>query len=95
MDSPGIYNDAQVAGWSKINAALRERGTPFFLQLRHCGRASHSSFHDDKPAVSASAIKINGDTLHTPKGKEAYETSRALETAEVEAVVDENTEEIL
>ncbi|HRI12825.1 MAG TPA: alkene reductase [Verrucomicrobiota bacterium] len=87
VDSPGIYNDAQVAGWAKITAALHARGTPFFLQLWHCGRASHSSFHGGKPAVSASAIKISGDTIHTPIGKQPHETPRALETAEVAAVV--------
>ena len=89
VDSPGIYNEAQVAGWSRITAALRARQTPFFLQLWHCGRASHSSFHGGKPAVSASAIKINGDTIHTPIGKQPYETPRALETAEVAAVVED------
>jgi 2,4-dienoyl-CoA reductase-like NADH-dependent reductase (Old Yellow Enzyme family) len=61
VDSPGIYNDAQVAGWKKTTAALHAKGTPVFLQLWHCGRASHSSFHGGEPAVSASAIKINGD----------------------------------
>jgi N-ethylmaleimide reductase len=89
VDSPGIYNDAQVAGWSKITSALRERGTPFFLQLWHCGRASHSSFHGGKPAVSASAVKINGEYIHTPMGKQPYEEPRALETAEVAAVVED------
>jgi N-ethylmaleimide reductase len=89
LDSPGIYNDAQVAGWQKITGALRARGTPFFLQLWHCGRASHSSFHGGKPAVSASAIKLNGDYIHTPIGKQHYETPRALETAEVVAVVED------
>jgi N-ethylmaleimide reductase len=89
VDSPGIYNDAQVAGWKQITAALRARDTPFFLQLWHCGRASHSSFHGGQPAVSASAIKINGDYIHTPIGKQPYETPRALETAEVSAVVED------
>jgi len=89
VDSPGIYNEAQVAGWSKITAALHARGTPIFLQLWHCGRASHSSFRGGQPAVSASAIKINGDYLHTPIGKQPYETPRALETTEVVAVVED------
>lgn len=89
VDSPGIYNDAQVAGWKKITTALRARGTTSFLQLWHCGRASHSSFHGGKPAVSASPIKINGDSLHTPVGKQPYETPRALATAEVSAVVED------
>src|SRR5512137_3012908 len=87
VDSPGIYTDAQVAGWQKTTAALRARGTPVFVQLWHCGRASHSSFHGGNPAVSASAIKLNGDYIHTPIGKQPYETPRALETAEIAAVV--------
>ena len=33
--------------------------------------------------MSASAVKIKGDYLHTPQGKQPYETPRALETAEV------------
>lgn len=89
VDSPGIYNEAQVVGWKKITDALHAKGTPIFLQLWHCGRASHSSFHNGQPAVSASAIKINGDYIHTPKGKEPHETPRALETAEVAAVVED------
>jgi N-ethylmaleimide reductase len=89
IDSPGIYNDAQESGWKKIVAALHARGTPVFLQLWHCGRASHSSFHGGQPAVSASAIKINGDYIHTPQGKLPYEAPRALATAEVAAVVED------
>ncbi|MCP5521865.1 MAG: alkene reductase [Verrucomicrobiales bacterium] len=89
VDSPGIYSDAQVAGWKKITTALHAVGTPFFLQLWHCGRASHSSFHGGEPAVSASAVKLNGDSIHAPNGKQPYETPRALETDEVAAVVDD------
>ena len=89
VDSPGIYNNAQESGWKKITAALHAKATPVFLQLWHCGRASHSSFHGGQPAVSASAIQINGDYLHTPIGKQPYETPRALETAEIAAVVED------
>jgi len=87
VDSPGIYKDAQETGWRKIVAALHARGTPVFLQLWHCGRASHSSFHGGQPAVSASAIKLSGDVIHTPVGKQPYETPRALETTEIPLVV--------
>ncbi|MEI6492995.1 MAG: alkene reductase [Verrucomicrobiota bacterium] len=89
VDSPGIFNDAQEAGWKKITSTLHARGTPVFLQLWHCGRASHSSFHGGEPAVSASALKINGDVIHTPVGKQPYEVPRALETAEVAEVVED------
>lgn len=59
------------------------------MQLWHCGRASHSSFHDGKPAVAPSAILINGDYIHTPKGKEDYETPRALETDEIPGLIED------
>jgi N-ethylmaleimide reductase len=89
IDTPSIYNDAQVEGWLKITGALRKRGTPIFLQLWHCGRASHSSFHDGQPPVSASAIKINGDYIHTPTGKQPYEVPRSLEINEVKEVIED------
>ncbi len=89
VDSAGIYTDAHEAGWRKIVAAVHARGTPMFLQLWHVGRASHSSFHGGQPAVSASAIKINGDYIHTPIGKQPHEVPRALETAEIAGVVEE------
>jgi len=87
VDTPGIYNAEQVEGWKQIVAAVHAQGAPMFLQFWHCGRASHSSYHGGRPAVAASAIKINGDTIHTPNGKEPYETLHALEAAEIAATV--------
>jgi N-ethylmaleimide reductase len=87
-DSPGIYTDAHTAGWKIVTDAVRKAGTPFFLQLWHCGRASHSSFRQDRSLpVSASAVKLNGDYIHTPEGKQSYETPRALRTDEIPGVV--------
>ncbi len=86
-ESPGIYTDAMVAGWKETVDRVHAAGGTIFLQLWHCGRASHSSFHDGEPAVAPSAIKIDGDYIHTPKGKEAYEVPRALETAEISGIV--------
>jgi len=88
-DTPGIYNEAQQEGWRKIVAALHAHGTPIFLQLWHCGRASHSNFHNGRLPVSASAVKLNGDYVHTPTGKQPYETPRALEIPEIAATVED------
>ena len=68
---------------------MHEKGGVIFRQLLHLGRSSHSSFHDDKPAVAASAIKINEPYIHTPTGKQPYEVPRALETDEIPRVVDD------
>ena len=83
IDSPGIFTEEMVAGWRKVTNRVKATGTPFFLQLWHCGRASHSDFHNGELPVSASAIKLNGDYIHTPLGKKPYETPRALSVDEI------------
>ena len=87
LESPGIYTDAMEAGWRLITNTVHARGGRIFLQLWHMGRASHSDFHAGRPPVSASAVRISGDGIHTPVGKQPYETPRSLETHEVAAVV--------
>ena len=87
IGSPGIYTDEMADGWKKVTQRVRPTGSFLFLQLWHCGRASHSDFHQGEPPVSASAVKINGDGIHTPKGKKEYEIPRALATDEIKAVV--------
>ena len=88
-ESPGIYTDQMMDGWKHTVNAVHERGSVIFLQLWHCGRASHSSFHDGKPAVAPSAIKINEEYIHTPQGKQPHEVPRALETSEIPRVVED------
>ncbi len=89
-NSPGIYNDAQAEAWKQVTEAVHNHSSTIFLQLWHCGRASHSSFRaDGSLPVSASAIKLEGDQIHTPTGKHDYEVPRALETDEVAAVVED------
>ncbi|NDC52811.1 MAG: alkene reductase [Planctomycetia bacterium] len=87
LESPGVYTDAMEAGWKTVTAAVHAAGGRIFLQLWHMGRASHSDFHGGSLPVSASAVKIEGDGIHTPLGKKPYETPRALETWEIANVV--------
>ena len=61
VNAPGIYTEEQTEGWKKVVNAVHANDTPIFMQLWHCGRASHSSFHDGKLAVAPSAIAINAD----------------------------------
>ena len=88
-ESPGIYTDAMADGWKSLVTAVHAHGGRIFLQLWHCGRASHSDFHGGDLPVAPSAIKINGDHIHTPSGKKPYEVPRALETDEITQIVDD------
>jgi len=67
-----------VPGWQKANRKLQPTGTPLFLKLWHCGRASHSDFHAGDLPVSASATRLEGEGTHTPLGKKGCETLRLL-----------------
>jgi N-ethylmaleimide reductase len=87
IDSPGIYTSAMVEGWQKVTRKLEPTGTPIFLQLWHCGRASHSDFHNGDLPVSASAVRLEGDHIHTPLGKKEHETPRALTIDEIKFTV--------
>ena len=87
---PGIYTDAQVAGWREVVDAVHARGGVIFLQLWHVGRVSHSSFQPGGVLpVAPSAVAIADLKTGTADGKSApYETPRALETSEIPSVID-------
>jgi len=89
IGSPGIYNRDMVQGWQKVTGKLKPTETPIFLQLWHCGRASHSDFHNGNAPVSASAVRLEGDGIHTPQGKKEYETPRPLTVDEIKATVND------
>jgi N-ethylmaleimide reductase len=90
LNSPGIYTDEQGEAWKKLVDKVHAKGTPMFLQLWHCGRASHSDFHDHlELPVAPSPIRIEGDYIHTPLGKKPHETPRPLETDEIPAIVED------
>lgn len=87
VNSPGIYSDEMAAGWKPVTDAVHAKGGHIFMQLWHCGRASHSSFHGGQPPVAASAVKSGEEYIHTPEGKQAPETPRALETDEIPGLI--------
>jgi tripartite-type tricarboxylate transporter receptor subunit TctC len=45
-DTPGIWSDEQVRGWSQITDAVHDEGGRIFLQLWHVGRMSDPMFLD-------------------------------------------------
>ncbi|MEL6137517.1 MAG: alkene reductase [Cyanobacteria bacterium J06626_23] len=89
-ETPGIYTQAQADGWKQVVDHAHAAGSRIFIQLWHCGRASHSAFQEGgQLPVAPSAIKISNDEIHTPDGKQPYETPRALETDEIPQIVED------
>jgi N-ethylmaleimide reductase len=87
IDTPGIHSAEQVAGWKKVTDAVHAAGGRIFIQLWHVGAISHPSFHSGALPVAPSAVQPQGVKAFTGKGMEEIPTPRALETAEVKAVV--------
>ena len=88
-ESPGIYTDSMTEGWKATTDAVHQAGSRIFLQLWHCGRASHPTFHDGEKHVAPSPIKIDAEYIHTPQGKLPHETPRALQTDEIAGIVED------
>jgi N-ethylmaleimide reductase len=85
--TPGIYSDAQIAGWKLVTDAVHAAGGRIFLQLWHVGRISHPSLQPDSALpVAPSAIAPAGQAW-TLDGMKPYVTPRALETTEIPGLV--------
>jgi len=85
--TPGIYNDAQVAGWRKITDAVHAEGGRIFIQLWYCGRISHPDLLPDNHApVAPSAIKPEGEAV-TFEGMKTFIEPHALQIDEIQAII--------
>ncbi len=87
--TPGIYDDAQVAGWRLVTDAVHEAGGYLFMQLMHTGRVGHpdNTPHQRLP-VAPSAVRPMGQ-IFTATGLQDMPEPRALSTEEVAATVDD------
>jgi N-ethylmaleimide reductase len=87
ISTPGIHSAEQIEGWRCVTQAVHVAGGHIVLQLWHVGRISHPSFQPGGAApVAPSAIRPKGQAF-TEKGFEPIPTPRALETAEIPAIV--------
>jgi len=83
LNSPGLFNDEQQAGWQRVADAVHTAGGKIFVQLWHMGASVHPDFLLDEEPVSSSAVKLTG-TLPTPLGRDRpFTTPKALSRYEI------------
>ncbi len=85
--TPGIWSDAQVAGWRLTTEAVHKAGGLIFMQLWHVGRISDPLFLDGQAPVAPSAIAAKGD-VSLLRPKRPYPIPRPLSLEEVADVVE-------
>ena len=87
ISTPGIHSAEQIEGWRCVTGAVHACGGRMVLQLWHVGRISHQSFQPGGALpVAPSAIQPKGQAF-TAKGFEPIPKPRALELAEIPAIV--------
>ena len=98
--TPGIYSDAQIAGWKKVTDAVHKAGGKIFAQLWHVGRVSHTVLQPGGAApISSSAIQAPGVKVFVDvegRGPEngvgemvQHDMPRALTLEEIPAIVND------
>ena len=79
---PGIFNDAQVAGWKKTTEAVHRKGGKIFVQFMHCGRMGHQhNLPQGAEIIAPSAIAASGQMYTDSQGMQDLPIPRAM-TAE-------------
>jgi len=84
-NAPGLWTDAQVAGWKLVTRAVHRQGGRIVAQLWHMGRVVHPSVSGMDP-VSSSAQRAP-DYAHTYEGKKLYVEPRAATGHDIERIV--------
>ena len=86
-NTPGIWSDAQVRGWSNITKAVHNAGGKIVLQLWHVGRISDPSYLNGAAPVAPSAIAAKGH-VSLLRPERPLPVPRALETEEIDDIVE-------
>ena len=88
---PGLFNEAQVAGWKLVTDAVHAKGGKIFVQLMHTGRVSHQ---DNLPAgaqvVGPSSEVCPGEMWVDKSARmQPHSVPHAVSEAEIKHVVHE------
>ena len=85
INTPGIFTQAQIQGWSKVTEAVHQAGGKIFLQLWHTGRVAHTYFFGGEHILAPSARALEGTV---PRMRElTYQMPKPATAAETEQLV--------
>ncbi len=87
---PGLWSDAQIAGWSNVTDAVHSRGGKIFVQLMHTGRVGHPlNLPAGGEVLAPSAVAADGQMWTDSQGMQPHPVPRAMTDAEVVAAIGE------
>lgn len=87
---PGIFNEAQVAGWKLVTDAVHQKGGKIFLQVMHTGRVTHpANLPKGAEVVAPSAVQLAGEMYTDASGMQPYPAPREMTAADVQHAISE------
>ncbi|WP_400194170.1 alkene reductase [Hymenobacter sp. B81] len=87
---PGLFNQAQVAGWRLSTDAVHAQGGHIFVQLMHTGRIGHQlNLPEGAEVIAPSAVTAAGEMWTDQQQMQAHPQPRALRPDELPALKQE------
>lgn len=87
---PGLFTDAQIAGWKRVNDGVHAAGGKIFVQLMHDGRVSHpANMLVGAKVVAPSAIAAPGEMWTDSSGMQPYPVPAAMTEADIAQAIAE------
>ncbi len=85
---PGLFSEAQVAGWREVTTAVHDREGRIFVQFMHTGRIGHPANLPEGaellgPMAEAAAGEIYTDT----SGLQPHPAPRAMTNADLQSAI--------
>ncbi|MGB0523749.1 MAG: alkene reductase [Flammeovirgaceae bacterium] len=87
---PGVFSEAQVAGWKLVTDAVHAKGGRIFIQLMHTGRTSHPlNMAEGTEVLAPSAIQLSGEMYTDQEGMKAYPVPKEMTKEDILAAQEE------
>ena len=87
---PGVFSDAQVAGWKLVTDAVHAKGAKMFLQIMHCGRVAHPlNLPAGARVLAPSAVAAPGEMYTDAEGMKPHPVPQAMTEADIKAAIAE------
>ena len=88
---PGLFNDAQIAGWKKVTDAVHGAGGKIFVQLMHTGRVTHPlNLPEDARVLAPSAIAPPGEMWTDQNGQQPFSAPEVMNEADIAHAIEEH-----
>lgn len=84
-NTPGLFTQAQVAGWKAVTERVHGNGGKIFAQLWHTGRVAHPHFFDQGDVLAPSAVAVEGSV---PRMRElTYQVPKAVTQTDIDGLI--------